>query len=54
MRLRQRGHDVALFNPNKKDEEYLQEIMRNNKPDILYDAKYFYGRRNGRFRIGGS
>src|SRR5690606_12276175 len=37
--LWQRGVDTKLFNPEKRNKEYLQSITHNNKPTILFASR---------------
>lgn len=39
LKLWQRGLDNDLFNPNKKDKAYIQEITGNDKPNILFASR---------------
>lgn len=39
LKLWQRGIDKTLFNPNKRDEAYLYNITKNNKPTILFASR---------------
>lgn len=39
MVLWQRGIDLNLFNPRKKDKAYMQEITGNDKPNILFASR---------------
>lgn len=37
--LWQRGIDLNLFNPEKADQEYIQGIAKNDKPNILFASR---------------
>ena len=39
LKLWQRGIDKELFNPNKKDKKYLQNITKNKFPNILFASR---------------
>lgn len=39
MKLRQRGIDGAIFNPSKKDPEFIQQLIGNNKPCLLFASR---------------
>jgi glycosyltransferase involved in cell wall biosynthesis len=37
--LWQRGIDLSLFNPEKADSNYIREITKNDKPNILFASR---------------
>ncbi len=39
MHLWQRGIDIKLFNKHKRDEQYIRQITKNNKPNILFTSR---------------
>lgn len=42
LKLWQRGLDNDLFNPNKKDTEYMRSITGNDKPVILFASRFVW------------
>ncbi len=43
-RLKQwhRGLDTELFNPDRKDKDYIRSLTKNNKPCLLYASRIVY------------
>lgn len=39
LHLWQRGIDTKLFNPSKRDRNFIQKITKNNKPNILFASR---------------
>ncbi|MGO1521043.1 MAG: glycosyltransferase family 4 protein [Sphingobacterium sp.] len=39
LKLWQRGIDLTLFNPEKADRNYLQQLTKNKKPNILFVSR---------------
>lgn len=39
LKLWKRGIDINIFNPSKKDENYIRQLTKNDKPNILFASR---------------